>query len=113
MEDLLLPAYQKLFAALQSLEKFSKGQDLFENIACLDFFLLEFRNTTFVLKKSLAHTTDYIGEYEALREQYLKNDDCSWLVGKRNEVSKERLFNLEKECNKVGWKTNNHIAYYV
>jgi len=95
MEDLLLPAYQKLFSALQSLERFSKGQDLFENIACLDSFLSEFRNVTFVLQKSLAHT-DYIGEYEALREQYLKNDDCSWLVEKRNEVLKEKPFNLEK-----------------
>jgi hypothetical protein len=95
MEDLLLPAYQKLYAALLSLERFNKGQDLFENIACLDSFLSEFRNVTFVLQKSLAHT-DYIREYEALREQYLKNDDCSWLVEKRNEVSKERPFNLEK-----------------
>lgn len=95
MEDLLLPAYQKLFAALQSFERFSKGQDLFENITCLDSFLSEFRNVTFVLQKSLAHT-DYIREYQALREQYLKNDDCSWLVEKRNEVSKERPFNLEK-----------------
>ena len=95
MEDLLLPAYQKLFAALQSLERFSKGQDLFENIACLDSFLSEFRNVTFVLQKSLAHT-DYIGEYEVLRGQYLKNDDCLWLVAKRNEVLKERPFNLEK-----------------
>lgn len=95
MEDLLLPAYQKLYAALQSLERFSKGQDLFENIACLDSFLSEFRNVTFVLQKSLAHTK-YLGEYEKLREQHLKNDDCSWLVEKRNEVLKERPFNLEK-----------------
>lgn len=42
MEDLLLPAYQKLFAALQNLERFNKEQDLFENIACLDSFLSEF-----------------------------------------------------------------------
>ena len=33
---------------------------------------------------------------EALREQYLKNEECSWLVKKRNEVLKERPFNLEK-----------------
>ncbi len=95
MGDLLLPAYQKLYAALQSYERFNKGQDLFENIACLDSFLSEFRNITFVLQKSLAHTV-YFGEYEALREHYLKNDDCSWLVAKRNEVLKERPFNLEK-----------------
>lgn len=95
MEDLLLPAYQKLYAALQSLERFSKGQDLFENIACIDSFLSEFRNITFVLQKSLAHT-EYLDDYNALRDKYLKNDDCSWLVEKRNEVLKEKPFSLEK-----------------
>lgn len=49
-EDFLLPAYQKLYAALNSLERFSKGQDLFDNIACIDSFLAEFRNVTFVLQ---------------------------------------------------------------
>ena len=95
MGDLLLPAYQKLYAALQSLERFNKGQDLFENIACIDSFLLEFRNVTFVLQKSLAHT-EYISEYFVLRDNYLKNEDCSWLVDKRNQVTKESPFNLEK-----------------
>jgi len=95
MDDLLLPAYQKLYEALLSLEKFSKGQDLFENIACIDSFLSEFRNVTFVLQKSLAHT-DYPKFYENLRDKYLKNDDCSWLVEKRNEVLKEKPFSLEK-----------------
>ncbi len=95
MEDLLLPAYQKLYAALLSLERFSKGQDLFENIACIDSFLSEFRNVTFVLQKSLAHTA-YISEYTILRDKYLKNEDCSWLVDKRNQVTKENPFNLEK-----------------
>ena len=95
MGDLLLPAYQKLYAALQSLERFSKGQDLFENIACIDSFLSEFRNVTFVLQKSLAHT-EYISEYYVRRDKYLKNDDCSWLVDKRNQVTKENPFNLEK-----------------
>lgn len=79
MDDLLLPAYQKLFAALQSLERFSKGQDLFENIACIDSLLSEFRNVTFVLQKSLAHT-EYKAMYEEPRDMYLKNEDCSWLV---------------------------------
>lgn len=95
MDDILLPAYQKLYAALQSLERFSKGQDLFENIACIDSFLSEFRNVTFVLQKSLAHTK-YKTLYEELRNKYLKNDDCSWLVEKRNQVLKEKPFNLEK-----------------
>lgn len=95
MDDLLLPSYQKLYAALQSLERFSKGQDLFENIACIDSFLSEFRNVTFVLQKSLAHT-DYKITYESLRDKHLKNDDCFWLVEKRNEVLKEKPFSLEK-----------------
>jgi len=95
MGDLLLPAYQKLYAALQSLERFGKGQDLFENIACIDSFLSEFRNVTFVLQKSLAHT-EYISEYFVLRDKYLKNKDCSWLVDKRNQITKESPFNLEK-----------------
>ena len=95
MGDLLLPAYQKLYAALQSLERFSKGQDLFENIACIDSFLSEFRNVTFVLQKSLAHT-EYISEYTILRDKYLKKEDCSWLLEKRNQVTKEKPFNLEK-----------------
>lgn len=95
MDDLLLPAYQKLYAALQSLERFSKGQDLFANITCIDSFLSEFRNITFVLQKSLAHT-EFISEYKTLRDKYLKNEDCSWLVEKRNQVTKEEPFRLEK-----------------
>lgn len=95
-EDFLLPAYQKLYAALNSLERFSKGQDLFDNIACIDSFLAEYRNITFVLQKSLAHT-DYVSAYERLRDKYLKNPQCSWLVNKRNEVLKEKPFALEKQ----------------
>ena len=94
--DLLLTAYQKLYSALRSLERFNKGQDLFDNIACIDNFISEFRNVTFVLQKSLAHT-DYMPTYERLREQYLKNPQCSWLVNKRNEVLKENPFSLEKQ----------------
>ena len=41
-EDLLLPVYQKLYAALASLERFGKGQDLYDNIACIDSFLFVF-----------------------------------------------------------------------
>ena len=94
-EDLLLPAYQKLYAALANLERFNKGQDLYDNITCIDGFLSEFRNVTFVLQKSLAHT-DYLSTYEVLRDKYLKNAQCSWLLKKRNEVLKEKPFALEK-----------------
>ena len=95
-QDLLLSAYQKLYAALESIERFSKGQDLFDNITCIDNFLSEYRNVTFVLQKSLAHT-DYLSKYESLRDKYLKNPQCLWLVDKRNEVLKERPFALEKQ----------------
>lgn len=110
MEDLLLPAYQKLYEALQSLERFNKGQDLFENIACIDSFLSEFRNVTFVLQKSLAHTA-YKGNYESLREAHLKNEDCSWLVSKRNEVLKEAPFNLEKSLKLILYHPNGAGVY--
>lgn len=95
MDDVLFPAYQKLYAALQSLERFSKGQDLFDNIACIDSFLSEFRNITFVLQKSFAHT-EYKSVYDTSRDKSLKNDDCSWLVEKRNQVLKESPFALVK-----------------
>lgn len=94
--DLLLPAYQKLYASLKSLEDFSKGQDLFDNILCIDTFLSEYRNITFVLQKSIAHT-EYFSIYEELRNKYFKTDSCSWLLEKRNEVLKEHPFRLEKQ----------------
>ena len=94
--DLLLPAYQKLYASLKSLEDFSKGQDLFDNISCIDTFLSEYRNITFVLQKSIAHT-EHFPIYEELRKKYFKTDACSWLVTKRNEVLKEHPFKLEKQ----------------
>lgn len=94
--DLLLPAYQKLYASLKSLEDFSKGQDLFDNISCIDTFLSEYRNITFVLQKSIAHT-EHFQIYEELRKKYFKTDACSWLVTKRNEVLKEHPFRLEKQ----------------
>ena len=67
-EDLLLPVCQKLYAALASLERFGKGQDLYDNIACIDSFLSEYRNVTFVLQNSLTHT-GYISLYENLLVQ--------------------------------------------
>lgn len=109
-EDLLLPAYQKLYAALQSLERFSKGQDLFENISCIDSFLSEFRNVTFVLQKSLAHT-DYLAAYNTLRDNHLNNSDCSWLVEKRNEVLKEKPFSLEKQLSLTLYLPNGAGAF--
>ncbi|SDH29260.1 hypothetical protein [Mucilaginibacter gossypii] len=92
---LLYPALHKFYSALSSLEKFEKGTNFFDNIAYLDNFFSEYRNITFVLQKSLAHT-EFKSTYEDLRNQYLVNDVCKWFIDKRNEVLKQQPFDLEK-----------------
>lgn len=92
---LLYPAMHKFYSALSSLEQFQKGSNFFDNISHLDNFFSEYRNITFVLQKSLAHS-EYEGIYEKNREKYLVNDTCKWFVEKRNEVLKQHSFNLEK-----------------
>lgn len=94
-DGLLIPAAQKLYSALANLEKFSRHNDFFDNIASLDSFLSEYRNVTFVLQKSLAHT-DYLQTYEKLREKYLIGKIGKWFKDKRNEVLKEHPFPLVK-----------------
>ena len=94
MPSLLYPAMQKYYSALNSLDKFGKEKNFFENISSLDTFFSEFRNITFVLQKSLAHT-EYISIYEKLRSKYLS--DCKWFVEKRNETIKQQPFRLVKE----------------
>ena len=54
MASLLYPAMQKFYSALNSLDKFGKEKNFFENISSLDTFFSEYRNITFVLQKSLA-----------------------------------------------------------
>lgn len=92
---LLYPAMHKFYSALSSLEKFEKGSNFFDNISSLDNFLSEYRNVTFVLQKSLAHTK-YLPIYEELREKFLVNDVCKWFIEKRNAVLKQQPFDLEK-----------------
>lgn len=92
---LLYPAMHKFYSALKSLEQFQKGSNFFDNISHLDNFFSEYRNITFVLQKSLAHS-EYENIYERNREKYLLNDTCKWFVEKRNEVLKQHPFNLEK-----------------
>ena len=94
MASLLYPAMQKLYSALNNLEKFSKENNFFENISSLDTFFSEFRNITFVLQKSLAHT-DFIDDYNELRDEYLS--ECRWFVEKRNETTKQQPFQLVKK----------------
>lgn len=92
---LLYTAFHKFYNALSSLENFEKGQNFFDNINCLDNFFSEYRNITFVLQKSLAHT-EYKTTYENIRDKYLVNDVGRWFIDKRNEVLKQNPFELEK-----------------
>lgn len=93
-QDLLHPAFQKFYSALSSLERFHKEKNFFENISSLDTFFSEFRNVTFVLQKSLAHT-DYMPLYEDLREKYFSG--LKWFVETRNETTKQHPFELIKK----------------
>lgn len=95
-KELLYPAFQKLYSSLNSLEKFQKGNDFFDNISSLDNFFSEYRSITFSLQKSLAHS-QLLGVYEELRNKYLANDVCKWFLAKRNEVLHEHPFDLEKK----------------
>ena len=92
---LLYPALHKFYSALSSLEKFEKGTNFFDNISYLDNFFSEYRNITFVLQKSLANS-NYTTTYESLRDQYLVNNVGKWFIEKRNEVLKQKPFDLEK-----------------
>lgn len=92
---LLYPALHKFYSALSSLEKFEKGTNFFDNISYLDNFFSEYRNITFVLQHSLAHT-GFLANYEKLRDEYLINQVGKWFKDKRNEVLKQQPFDLEK-----------------
>lgn len=92
---MLYPAFQKFYSAILNLERFKKENDFFCNISSLDSFFSEFRNVTFVIQKSLAHTEN-LKIYEKLRDKYFDDDVSKWLVKKRNEVLKEQPFELEK-----------------
>lgn len=108
-KELLYPAYQKFYSALSSLEKFEKGTNFFDNISHLDNFFSEYRNVTFMLQKSLAHT-EYLKIYEKNRDKYLINDVCSWFIQKRNEVLKQQPFDLEKKIRIVIYTTTNSLS---
>lgn len=109
MPGLLLPAYQKLYGALSSLDRFSKDKSFFDNISSLDNFFSEFRNITFVLQKSLAHT-EYLEFYKENRDKYLS--DCKWFVDKRNETTKEQPFQLVKQIDITIYLPDQGIRVY-
>jgi hypothetical protein len=106
---LLYPAFHKFYSALDSLKKFGKGNDFFDNISYLDNFFSEYRNITFVLQKSL-NNTKFKSSYEKLRDQYLINDVGRWFVDKRNEVIKQNPFNLEKKIAITIYLDDNSIT---
>lgn len=108
-KGLLYSAYHKLYSALSSLEKFEKGTNFFDNISHLDNFFSEYRNVTFMLQKSLAHTP-FLKVYEENRQKYLLNDVCKWFIEKRNEVLKQQPFDLEKRIRIVVYTTTNNVA---
>ena len=97
MPGLLYPAYQKLYSALVSLDRFNKEANFFDNISCIDTFFAEYRNVTFVLQKALKHT-EFFGVYETNRDRYLTDQ---WFVKQRNGITKERPFQLIKELKMV------------
>lgn len=93
MPGLLYPAYQKLYSALSSLERFNKEENFFDNITAIDNFFNEYRNITFVLQSTLKHT-EFFSAYEKNRDTYLADH---WFVEKRNETIKQKPFQLIKE----------------
>lgn len=93
MPGLLYPAYQKLYSALSSLERFNKETNFFDNISAIDSFFTEYRNITFVMQSSLKHT-NYFDTYMRNRDKYLTDH---WFVDKRNETIKQKPFDLVKE----------------
>lgn len=92
MAGLLYPAFQKLYSALSSLDRFDKEANFFDNIACIDNFFAEYRNVTFAIQAQIKHTKHFAA-YERLRDQYLVDH---WFVDKRNETTKQQPFRLVK-----------------
>lgn len=90
------PILQKHFNALKALEGLNKKDDLFNDIACIDSFFLEFRNITFVAQKNL-NSPDLKKIYEKKRDHYLLNEKMKWFVTQRNKITKENPFSLEKD----------------
>ncbi|MDD6337315.1 MAG: hypothetical protein PUC15_02895 [Lentisphaeria bacterium] len=100
-QDLLFPAFQKYYSALSSLERFKKDNSFFDNMSSLDTFFAEYRNVTFVLKKSLKHT-QYFDLYETMCEKHLS---ClKWFKDTRNIITKEHPFEIEKKIDVTVYK---------
>ena len=92
MPGILYPAYQKLYSALSSLDRFNKESNFFDNISCLDHFFSEYRNVTFAIQKAV-NGTDKESIYIKNRDTFLTDH---WFIDKRNETTKQQPFRLVK-----------------
>lgn len=109
--NLLLPALQKFYSALKQLKQFSVENDFYDNVACIDTFLTEYRSVTFALQKSLGRKDDPV--YIKNRDIYLKGDKAlsNWLIDQRNIVDHEHPFSLKKELRVVIYDFGNAIVF--
>ena len=92
---ILLPALQKYYSALKSLNEFGFGDNFFDDVASLDTFFSEFRNITFVIQKGLK-TEENKEKYTKLRDAMLYGDTLKWFIESRNKTIKEKPFPLKK-----------------
>lgn len=109
MAGLLFPAYQKFYSAISSLERFESEQNFFDNISCLDNFFAEYRNITFVIQAALKHT-EFYSFYEDNRDKYLIDH---WFVDKRNEITKQKPFQLVKEISITIYLPYTNMTLYT
>lgn len=94
--EIVSATFQKYYSALKSLDEFGCKGDFFDDVSSLDKFFSEFRNITFVIQKIL-DTDDNKKAYEDLKHKYLMTEELKWFIKVRNETTKEKPFNLNKE----------------
>lgn len=107
----MLPALQKFYSALKQLKQFSVENDFFDNVSCIDIFLIEYRSVTFALQKSLGRKDDSV--YIKNRDNYLKDDKTlsGWLIDQRNIVDHEHPFSLKKQLRVIIYDFGNAVVF--
>ncbi len=95
-KDLLFPAFQKFYSALNSLERFKKGGNFFDNISSLDTFFSEFKgiveNTDFILQNT-PYKELFKSRKDEIREKFI------WFHKTRDSVIHRSPFPLRKQIN--------------
>ena len=94
--EILGPALQKYYSALNSLYDFGQHGDFFDDVSNLDKFFSEFRNITFVVQKGVG-TEENKAIYTKLQTQHLTGETSKWFKETRNKTIKEKPFDLKKE----------------